>query len=302
MATRLTNYKTGAMTAAKLTQKPKGTSSTAAGHKSKDLPEIPPVTLRAAKAAHNLPANVIDQAIRVTRKRYALYNPSVNVKRLRGAELKSTLEKFLLSRAPDTTLKDDWLVVADDYWLQGRHPYRLSIAIVLAGKAVLNSPRALKWRHVLDGDWPTFPTPYKEQNGLPTITYIPNPPPPVVVVKPIPVKPGIKINPTPTPTLADIRAESDPEFCRFLQTVFLPAKQHFEPFGLETNAPQPQTETVVYEPPTTNTAADLLARMTPVDDDGLIDPLALLLKPVAPSDTEAADADLEHDDDYDTEN
>lgn len=277
MATRLTNYKKGAMRAANLTQAPRNTPHVASGHKSKNLPEIPPVTLRAAKAAHNLPANVIDQAIKITRKRYALYNPSVNVKRLRGAELKSTLEKFLLSRAPDPTLLDDWVVVADDHWPE-RHPYRLSMAIVLARKSVLNSSRALKWRHVLEGDWPIIPAPYKERNGLPTVMYIPDPPPENVIQVPIPEKPGINKPSFAIPTLEEIKAEDDEEYCRFLQTVFLPPEQHFIPIRLG-------------EPPA----------VTPVDDDGLIDPLALLLKPAAHLDNDAAKADVEQDHEDETE-
>src|SRR5690554_5987441 len=124
MATRLTDYKKGAMRAEKLAHAPKRSTHADPGGGSKDLPAIPPVTLRAAKAAHALPASVIAQTIKITRRRYALYNPRVNMRRLKGKKLKAALEKFLISRKPDPDLIDDWVLIDDDYWFQDRHPYR----------------------------------------------------------------------------------------------------------------------------------------------------------------------------------
>lgn len=341
MATRLTTYKPGAMKAPTLPAAMRRAAAAQARQpqrgQQKEL-EIPPATLRAAKLAAQLPASVVAQVFSITRRRFERHNPDINTSKMDDDKLREAVENFALRCRPCTRTQDDWIVVGAYPWPH-RHPVRLSVAVILAGKRILNDKRSIGWTHMMYGDWPAVSLPrhpgsLKERNGLPTVVYLPDPPPPLfeLVKKEIPANPGIKTE-KPTfvrPTVEEIMTEQDDEYRRWLKTVSLPESEWEKP---EQPNPQPQPEPVpaiADEPapaaqdeaverflqvaqtiklyaevpaPTVArkaTAADLLASMTlDGDDDGLIDPLALLLKPKS---VDAEDSkDEEHDNEHETE-
>lgn len=331
MVTRLVDYKPGVMKAPTLPGALKRTTDTEAHpphqhDKAKEKPTIPPATLRAAKLAHKLPASVVARAFSIARRRFELYNPKSNTGRLSDERLREAIERFVLRCRPCVRTQDDWIVVAAHPW-PDRHPVRLSVAIVLAGKRILNDERSIGWTHMLDGDWPSVSLPghpgsLKEQNGLPTVVYLPKPPPALELVKKqIPGNTGIEKPTFVQPPVEDIMAEPDDEYRVWLKSVFLPEDQWEKPVRLgearaarvrikshldlasSTNLPRHNPSAVAPDLTVAHeaTAADMLARMTlDGDDDGLIDPLALLLKPKA-TDAEAAE-DEEHDNEHDEEN
>ena len=257
-------------------------------------PTIPEATLRAARMAASLPPAVIAHAINITKRRHdagircfqslmGMRSPTTPMSNLRGDMLRRAVAEFLTARAPCPKLRDDWLHV---YRPWPASSLRLSMSIVLASDAVLRSPRAAAWTHMLDGETPLFPPPDKELTGVPVAHATLQ-----SARKPIPGNPGTPANEKPPspprppfvpPTREEIESEPDQEYRAWLKLVCLPP---------EPTAQEP-TAAAVPAPAPAPAPDALTADEHALDEHGFIDPIALLLG-AAPS---PANKDDHHDD------